>query len=130
MPEVHRVDGDAERLDRRADSQREPGRQGIQEVGRMGEILLQRAGNRRTAEEPEVLAEVRVPLDTEPAPPAVNRRIDGHRRARGRPGRPGAERRHHPRHLVAQDVAGRQPGVTDPAVRVVVQVRAADPHRL
>jgi hypothetical protein len=60
----------------------------------------------------------------------VDGRIDHYGRSWRRTWGPLPEGLDHPGHLVPEDVPGRELKVSDPALRVILKVGPADPHRL
>jgi len=129
MGEIHGVDRDTQRLAGRARRQGHAGRKGKNKGGGVGQVFAEGAGRGRAAEEPEVAAQIRMPQGAVPTLAAGDGRVHGH----GRPGRRAVRARPEALddagHLVSQDVADRELQFTDPSVGVVVQIRAAQPHR-
>jgi hypothetical protein len=128
MTEINGVDGDTQRFSDGANRQGHARREREEQVTRMDDELLKRAGHRRTAEEAQILAEVGIAFHAEPTFPAVDGRVDGNRRAWRRTRRPRPKSLNHSSYLMSENMAGVELEIPNPALRVVLKIRTADSH--
>ena len=130
MGERQRVQHHRQRLDQRGDRNRQLGGQAEQILDREVDAVPKKTRVARCGKKTDARAEIVTALEAELAVIAIVSGLEGREVAPSPSAHPRAQLGHHPGRLVSQHLGIDAGHVSNPAVDVGVQIRAADPHRL